>query len=45
MNQTVNKFLLAGDDFLLQMHLRHPGFTFSDCGLFTKKQEIIKTFK
>ena len=38
MNEIVNKFLLAGDKFMTQMHLRKPGFTYSACGPFTKKQ-------
>ena len=32
----VNKFLLAGDKFMPEMHLRQPGFTYSACGPFTK---------
>ena len=35
MNEIVNKLLLAGDNFKLEMHLRQPGFTYSACGLFT----------
>ena len=27
MNEIVNKFLLAGDKFMLEMHLKQPGFT------------------
>ena len=27
MNEIVNKFLLAGDRFMPEMHLRQPGFT------------------
>ena len=42
MNEIVNKFLLAGDKFMCEMHLRQPGFTYSPCGLFTKKQTIQK---
>ena len=38
MNETFNKFLLAGDKFMPEMHLRQPGFTYSACGPFTKKQ-------
>ena len=26
MNEVVNKLLLAGDIFMLKMHLRQPGF-------------------
>ena len=29
MNKTVNKFLLAGNKFMPEMHLRQPGFTYS----------------
>ena len=28
-----------------EMHLRQSGFTYSACGLFTKKKETIKRFK
>ena len=27
MNEIVNKFLLAGDKFMPEMHLKQPGFT------------------
>ena len=39
MNEIVNKFLLAGQKFMIEMHLRQPGFTYSAYGLFTKKQQ------
>ena len=29
MNDIANKFLLAGDKFILEMHLKQPGFTYS----------------
>ena len=45
MNETVNTFLLAGDKFMPEMHLRRPGFTCSACGPFTKKMERIQKFK
>ena len=32
MNDIISKFLLAGDTFLSEMHLREPGFTCSACG-------------
>ena len=32
MNETVNKFLIAGDTFMSIMHLWKPGFTYSACG-------------
>ena len=40
MNETVNKFLLAGDKSMPEMHLKQPGFTYSACGPFTKNKEI-----
>ena len=45
MNEIINKFLLAGDKFLPQMHLRQPGFTCSARGIFTKTKERIQKFK
>ena len=45
MNEKVNKFLLAGDKFMSEMHLRQPGFTYSACGPFTKNKERIQKFK
>ena len=42
MNEIVNKFLLVGDRFMFEMHLKHPGFTYSTCGPFTKNKEGIK---
>ena len=44
MNKIVNKFLLAGDKFMPQMHLRQPGFTYLTCGLFTKHTQRIQKF-
>ena len=45
MNKTVNKFLLAGDDFLLKLHLRQPGSTHSAHRPFTKHRETIQKFR
>ena len=45
MNEIVNKFLLAGDKFMAEMHLRQPGFTDSGCKPFTKNKERIQKFK
>ena len=39
MNESINKFLLVGDKFMLEMHLKQPGFTYSTCGPFTKNKE------
>ena len=38
------KFLLSGDKFMPEMHLKQPGFTYSACGPFTKNKEIIQKF-
>ena len=45
MNKIVYKFLLAGDKFMSEMHLKQPGFTYSACGPFTKSKERIEKFK
>ena len=42
MNKIVNKFLLAGDKFMPEMHLRQPQFVYSACGTFTKNKERIQ---
>ena len=44
MNKIVNKFLLAGDKVISEMHLKQPGFTYSGCGPFTKNKEKIEQF-
>ena len=31
--------------FMLEMHLKQPGFIYSACGPFTKSKERIKKFK
>ena len=45
MNEIVNKFLLAGDKFMPEMHLKQPGFTYSAFGPLTKNKERIQKFK
>ena len=45
MNNAINKFLLAGDKFMPEMHLRQPRFVYSACGPFTRHKERIKEFK
>ena len=45
MNEIVNQFLLAGDKFMPEMHLRQPQFVYSACGPFTKNKERIQKFK
>ena len=44
MNAIVNKFLLAGDKFMPEMHLRPSGFTYSACGPFRKHKQRIQKF-
>ena len=38
-------FLLAGDKYMPEMHLKQPGFTHSACGPFTKNKERIQKLK
>ena len=45
MDEIVNKFLLAGDKSMHEMHIRHPGFTYSACEPFSKNKERIQKFK
>ena len=45
MNEIVNKFLLVGDKFMPEMHLKQPRFTYSACGSFTKNKERVQKFK
>ena len=45
MNNIINKFLLAGDKFMPEMHLRQPQFTYSAFGPFTKHKQRIQKFK
>ena len=45
MNEIVNKFLLAGDEFMPEIHLRQPGLMYSACGPFTKNKERMQKFK
>ena len=44
MNEIVKKFLLVGDKFIPEMHLKQPGFTYSACGPFTRNKERIEKF-
>ena len=43
-NEIVNKVLLAGENFMPEMHLKQPGFTYSACGLFTKNKKSIEKY-
>ena len=40
MNEIVTRFLLAGDKFMPEMHLKQ--LTYNDCGSFTKSKEKYK---
>ena len=44
MNETVNKFLLVGDKFMTESHLKQPGFTYSNCGSFVRNKERMEKF-
>ena len=45
MNEVVNKFLLAGDKFMPEMHLKQPGVTYSAYGPFNKIKNEFKNLK
>ena len=45
MNNIINKLLLVGANFMPEMHLRQPQFTYSACGPFTKHKQRIQKFK
>ena len=45
MNNLINKFLLAGDKFIPEMHLRQLQFTYNACGPFTKNKQRIQKFE
>ena len=45
MNKNINKFLLTGDTFMPELHLKKPRFTYSACGPFTKHCERIQKFR
>ena len=42
MIEIVNKFLLAGNKYMPELHLKQPGFTYSACGPFTRNKEKLK---
>ena len=41
-NEIVNKFLLTGDEFIPEMHLKQPCFTYSACGPFKKIEKFMQ---
>ena len=44
MNEMVNKFLLVGDRFMPEKHLKQPGFSYSAFDPFIKDKERIEKF-
>ena len=44
-SNVINKFLLVGDKFMPEIHLRQPQFTYSACGPFIKHEQRIQKFK
>ena len=44
-NEIITKFLLAGDKFMPEMHIKQLVFTYSACGSFTKNKERIQKSK
>ena len=44
MNEIINTFLLVGDKFMREMHLKQPGFTYSACSPFTKNKGRVQKF-
>ena len=44
-SNVINKFLLVGDKFMPEIHLRQPQFTYSACGSFTKQEQRIQKSK
>ena len=45
MDKIIKNFLLNGDKFMPELHLKQPGFTYSACGPFTKHRERIQKFR
>ena len=44
MNEIVNRFLLAGDKLMPEMHLKQPGSIYSACDPFTKNKGKVEKF-
>ena len=42
-NEIMNKFLLVGDKFMPELHLKQLCFTYSACGPFTKNKKELKS--
>ena len=45
MNKIISRFLLAGDKFMPEMHLKQPGFTHSACDHLLKIKKEFRNLK
>ena len=45
MNKINHTFLLTGDKFMPEFHLKQPRFTISACGQFTKHRQRVQKFR
>ena len=45
MNKLINKILVTGDKFMLELHLKQPRLTNSACGPLIKHREKISKFR
>ena len=45
MNKIIYKFLLTGDKFMSELHLKQTGFTYSACIPLTKHRERSHKFR
>ena len=45
MNEIFNKFLLTGDKFMPEMHLRQPGFTYNSVDHLQKTKKEFRNLK
>ena len=44
-NKIIHKFLLTGDKFIPELHLKQPGRIYSASGPFTKHRQRIQNFE
>ena len=44
MNAIVNNFLLVGNKYMSEMHLRQTGYTYLPCSPFTEHKQRIQKF-
>ena len=45
MNKIIKRFLLTGEKFMPELHLKQQAFTYNACGPFTKHREIIRNLE